>query len=96
MGCGGFIYRGEIMRRDLRDEGMRVLESRSTTDLTRRELVKLAASVAVGMTISGCRSNSGSRELKPSALADPIYYSSATAIAAAIREKNISDRKSVV
>ncbi len=78
------------MGRDLRDEGMWVLGSRSTTDLTRRELVKLAASVAVGLSISGCRSNSGSRELKPSALADPVHYSSATAIAAAISEKTIS------
>ncbi len=58
--------------------------------VTRRELVKLAGGVAVGMALGGCRPEPVSDSGTSSGLTDPLHYSSARAIADAVRETRIS------
>ena len=78
------------MSKDSQDRGLPPWDGRTPTDLTRRELVKFAAGAAVGVALTGCRPDPGPRRGTASALADPVHYSSAKSIAAAIREKRMS------
>ena len=58
-------------------------------DLSRRDLVKVAAGTA-GLVLTSCRSKSRLEDPLVSPLADPLYNSSAKSLAAAILEKQIS------
>ena len=60
-----------------------------SADLTRRDLLKVTAGAA-GLVLAGCASDVRSDAGGARSLADPIHYSSAMSLAAAVREKRIS------
>ena len=63
----------------------RSLSERVTdSGITRRDLVKLAAGATAGAVLSGCASGAEAGSAAASELTDPIYYSSAKAIAASL------------
>jgi amidase len=78
-------------------------ESFAPHDLTRRDLVALLGVSAATLALAGCESpvpdggtpDAGAVEPSPRALDDPIVYSSAAALAAAIREGRLSSAEVV-
>ena len=59
-------------------------------DLSRRDFLKVAAGVTAAVAVGGCRADPRVRAERVTALTDPLYNSSAKALAGAIRDKRIS------
>ena len=63
-----------------------LLDAGTESALTRRDLMKLAAGATTGVVLSGCAAGAEAGRESANVLSDPIHYSSAKSIAAAIRE----------